>query len=52
MYVFSLHSDYAEPFEKTRSELMYLLQRRGYEPEVSFGAFSGDRLVSFVLNGK
>src|SRR3954467_14255981 len=35
----------------TRDEFEKLLRRRGYEATMSFGAFDGDRLVSFTLNG-
>lgn len=34
-----------------RQELEQLLQRRGYHPQLSFGAFEADRLLSFTLNG-
>jgi ribosomal protein S18 acetylase RimI-like enzyme len=43
--------DYAEPNNKTVEQLTYLLQRRGYRSELSFGAFDGDELVSFTFNG-
>lgn len=36
---------------RTRAELKKLLQRRGYAAELSFGAFAGDELLSFTLNG-
>ena len=35
----------------TRAEFGQMLRRRGYAPELSFGAFDGRRLVSFTLNG-
>ncbi|MBS1777978.1 MAG: GNAT family N-acetyltransferase [Bacteroidetes bacterium] len=35
----------------SREELQKDLRRRGYTPELSFGAFDNDRLVSFTLNG-
>lgn len=35
----------------TPAEYERLLQRRGYRPELSFGAFASGTLVSFVLNG-
>jgi len=35
----------------SREELQKDLRRRGYTPELSFGAFDKDRLVSFTLNG-
>lgn len=34
-----------------KSELEIMISRRGYVPELSFGAFENDRLVSFTLNG-
>lgn len=32
-------------------ELGIMLQRRGFNPKLSFGAFDGDKLVSFTFNG-
>jgi ribosomal protein S18 acetylase RimI-like enzyme len=32
-------------------ELSKMLLRRGFDPELSFGAFDGDRLVAFTFNG-
>jgi len=32
-------------------ELQTMLNRRGFFPELSFGAFDGDKLVSFTFNG-
>lgn len=32
-------------------ELGVMLQRRGFNPKLSFGAFDGDKLVSFTFNG-
>lgn len=32
-------------------QLQAMLTRRGYLPELSFGAFDGDELVAFTLNG-
>lgn len=32
-------------------EVNAMLQRRGFVPELSFGAFDGDKLVSFTFNG-
>lgn len=39
-------------YERTwnREELIKMLSRRGYVPELSFGAFDGPELVSFTLN--
>jgi len=34
-----------------KDELKTMLTRRGFVPELSFGAFVNDRLVSFTLNG-
>ena len=33
------------------AQLQAMLTRRGYLPELSFGAFDGDELVAFTLNG-
>lgn len=44
-------SDYTEPFRMTAAMLQYMLERRGYDAALSFAAFSGDRLVGFILNG-
>src|SRR5262245_44102252 len=41
-------SDYARTW--TKAELERDLQRRGFSPGISFGAFEGQRLVSFILN--
>jgi ribosomal protein S18 acetylase RimI-like enzyme len=35
----------------SKNELQILLKRRGFVPELSFGAFDGERLVSFTFNG-
>ncbi len=35
---------------RTSDELLRMLLRRGYDASLSFGAFDGDRLVSFTLN--
>lgn len=35
----------------TKNQFFTMLQRRGFEPELSFGAFENERLVSFTLNG-
>jgi ribosomal protein S18 acetylase RimI-like enzyme len=56
---FSFHKLYAawnEAFKDyvrhwTKEELATMLHRRGYLPELSFGAFEHDELVSFTLNG-
>lgn len=51
-----LSESFAEAFkdydvEISQNELQILLKRRGFVPEISFGAFDGDRLVSFTFNG-
>ncbi len=38
------------PVSWTKSDLEKMLARRGYVPELSFGAFDGEELVSFTLN--
>lgn len=35
----------------SRAELEVMLSRRGFVQELSFGAFDGEKLVSFTLNG-
>ncbi len=35
----------------SQSELLKMLHRRGFTPELSFGAFAGEKLVSFTFNG-
>ena len=44
-------SDYDIPAKYTVESLTNLAARRGYRPELSVGAFDGDRLVGFILNG-
>lgn len=44
-------SDYVEQFELTLDQLKYLVERRGYDPALSFGAFDEDKLVGLTLNG-
>ncbi|MCL3781528.1 GNAT family N-acetyltransferase [Prolixibacteraceae bacterium JC049] len=34
-----------------KEELLRMLERRGFRPELSFAAFHGDKIVSFTLNG-
>lgn len=34
-----------------KSELLAMLKRRGFRPDLSFGAFDGDDIVSFTFNG-
>lgn len=43
--------DYEEPFDLTLEQLQYMIERRGFKGECSFGAFNGDELVGFTLNG-
>ena len=43
--------DYAEPLSLSLSQLQHMLQRRGYVPAMSFGAFDGGEIVGFILNG-
>lgn len=33
------------------SQLLAMFKRRGYKPEISFGAFNNDQIVSVALNG-
>jgi ribosomal protein S18 acetylase RimI-like enzyme len=35
----------------SQAELLKMLHRRGFTPKLSFGAFSGEKLVSFTFNG-
>jgi len=44
-------ADYVEPMELTVKELQHGIERRGYNPDLSFGAFNGNELVGFTLNG-
>lgn len=44
-------ADYVEPFNLTFQQLKYMIERRGCNLNLSFGAFSGDELVGFTLNG-
>lgn len=44
-------ADYVEPFSLSYQQLKYMLERRGCDLSLSFGAFSNDRLVGFILNG-
>jgi ribosomal protein S18 acetylase RimI-like enzyme len=51
-----LYSTFSEAFadyeiQISSEELKKMLNRRGYESELSFGAFDDDRLVSFTFNG-
>jgi ribosomal protein S18 acetylase RimI-like enzyme len=39
------------PFQWSKEALQHTIIRRGFSPELSFGAFHNDTLVSFTLNG-
>ncbi len=43
--------DYEEPFDMTVEQLQYMIERRGFNGNLSFGAFAGKELVGFTLNG-
>ena len=45
-------ADYVEPFELSVSQLKYMIERRGYNEDISFGAFDDGELIGFTLNGK
>lgn len=42
-------ADYEVQLNKV--ELLTMLKRRGFEPKASFGAFDGNKIVSFTCNG-
>ncbi|MBN1163660.1 MAG: GNAT family N-acetyltransferase [Candidatus Krumholzibacteriota bacterium] len=44
-------SDYVETLALSRAQLQYLLERRGNNLDLSFGAFQNGELVGFTLNG-
>ncbi|NFF65898.1 GNAT family N-acetyltransferase [Clostridium sporogenes] len=44
-------SDYQIEVDLSIDRLKQMLQRRGYVPEISIGAFKNDLLVGFILNG-
>ncbi|MGD8780761.1 MAG: GNAT family N-acetyltransferase [Ignavibacteria bacterium] len=44
-------SDYVEPINLSFEQLKYMIERRGCDLNLSFGAFSDGQLVSFTLNG-
>lgn len=44
-------SDYQVKIDMPVSKLALMLKRRGYDPEISIGAFDDEMLVGFVLNG-
>jgi ribosomal protein S18 acetylase RimI-like enzyme len=43
-------SDYAIPAQYTVEYLTNLVRRRGFRPDLAFGAFDGGRLAGFVFN--
>ncbi len=52
----SLYLSFKEAFKDyelqlTHEELRVMLERRGFDPKLSFGAFQDQRLVSFTCNG-
>ncbi len=51
--LYTAHADAFSDYERTltKEELGKMIYRRGYVPELSFGAFYGNKLVSFTLNG-
>ena len=51
MAVADAFSDYVEPFDLTVKELKYMFERRGFNLNLSFGAFYKDRLVGITVNG-
>jgi ribosomal protein S18 acetylase RimI-like enzyme len=44
-------NDYAVPINVPYLQFKHMLKRRGYNPQISVGAFEHNRLVGFVLNG-
>ena len=44
-------ADYVEPIDLSAEQLQHGIERRGYNPNLSFGAFNGDELIGFTLNG-
>lgn len=44
-------SDYQVSMNMTFPQFEIMLKRRGFDPDVSVGAFEGDTLVGFILNG-
>ncbi|GET35053.1 acetyltransferase [Prolixibacter bellariivorans] len=48
----AFHSAFADyEISISKEELRLMLVRRGFDASLSVGAFDGDRLVSFILNG-
>lgn len=44
-------ADYVEPFNLTFNQFKHMIERRGCDLNLSFGAFNKNELVSFTLNG-
>ena len=44
-------SDYVVKFSPTREQLLEMFTRRGWVPELSVGAFEGETMVAFTVNG-
>ncbi len=44
-------SDYVVPSQLSYAQLKYMMERRGCQLGLSFGAFHDDKLVGFTLNG-
>ncbi len=44
-------ADYVEPFDLTINQLQYMIERRGFNLDLSFGAFHNKDLVAITLNG-
>ena len=44
-------SDYIEPFELNIYQLKHMIERRGCNFDLSFGAFNGNELIGLTLNG-
>jgi ribosomal protein S18 acetylase RimI-like enzyme len=51
--IFNAWADAFSDYERswTYEELEKMLQRRSFNADLSFGAFDGDKLVGFILNG-
>lgn len=52
----SLFEAFSEAFcdyelQLSKDELQTMLNRRGFVPELSFGAFEGDKIIAFTFNG-
>ncbi|MDP3176425.1 MAG: GNAT family N-acetyltransferase, partial [Spirochaetaceae bacterium] len=45
-------ADYSVPIRMTTTEFAENNARRGFDPSISLGAYDGDSLVGFVLNGR